>query len=224
MHFVGFPVEELFDQQVADLGNIGELGAVGNAAEVGHDVFAAAVQDFAAFAPHGHIVHRHRIIVEGFEGVAQHVGVVRAGQAAVAGNEHHKDVLDLVATGHQRVHVFTARLHGDVRQHFPCFGGVGAGGFHRGNRPLHFAGTHRLQSAGDLRDVLDASNAEFDFSRGRHRPLSLAPAGHERVQGRLELRFGFGGDFAFADDGAANLGMRSIHEAQQVLFPLAHPV
>jgi len=63
---------------------------------------------------------------------------------------------------------FAVRLVGDVRQHLPGFIRIWAGPEHGSHGFADAAGTHGLQGASHLGDVLDTANPESYFSRISH--------------------------------------------------------
>ncbi len=69
------------------------FGAAGQVAEIRKDWLTKAIQKIASLAPHRNVFHGKVILIEPLQNIADHVGVVGAGQAAVGSDDDHQRIL-----------------------------------------------------------------------------------------------------------------------------------
>jgi len=138
-------------------------------AELTDNHLAPAQHQIAPFSSNGDVVYRYRRIRKTLQHIANNIGVIRPGQAAVARHQHNQDAFHFLAFGQQWVQVAMPGLGSNVVEHLPGFGSIRAGIVNRLDRFSYLAGTDSLQGARDLGDILYTSDAESYFSQCCHK-------------------------------------------------------
>ena len=106
-------------------------------------------------------------------GLLEHIGVIAAGQAAVARDDHQKSPLDVLPA---QIGIAGAGVcRRDLGQRFVQRLKVGAAVLHPLLGTAHFGGSHQLHSLGDLHGTLYAFDAQLDVLHGTCHALRLLP-------------------------------------------------